>query len=240
MLGWDFSAFKGRWIEENPPWDFRKVIIDEASRSNSLLDLGTGGGEFLSSLIPLPRMTLCTEGYPPNLNVAKIRLKPLEVDVVNSFCDDNNVAIQKGALPFRSESLDLVIDRHESFLANEVYRVLKKGHYFLTQQVGTENLAELNLLLGAKILPPAWNLVECEKQVERAGFEIVQSNEAKLNSEFKDVCAIACFLLSAPWQIPGFTIEGYLPKLKKLHETIETKGSVRATGTRFYLKALKK
>jgi len=38
-----------------------------------LLDMATGGGEFLSSLVPLPPRTVATEGYPPNLEVARRR-----------------------------------------------------------------------------------------------------------------------------------------------------------------------
>jgi hypothetical protein len=240
MSGWDFSALKDRWIEEKPPWEIKDIIMDETSRSNSLLDLGTGGGEFLASLGPLPSLTLCTEGYAPNLKIARARLKPLRVDVIYSFCDDNNVARQRGALPFRSESLDLVIDRHESFIAGEVFRILKRGHCFITQQVGNRNLIELNALLGSQTREPVWDLAECERQVTEAGFDIVESRDAKLRSEFKDVGVIVSYLLSAPWQIPDFTIDGYLAKLAKLHEIAETDEGIQATAARFYLKALKR
>ena len=106
MSGWDFSELKGRWIEENPPWDFRAIVFDKKVHAESLLDLGTEGGEFLFSLRPLPEDSFCTEGYAPNVPIAKKRLKTLGVEVVQTYCDDNNVPNQMGALPFRSESLD--------------------------------------------------------------------------------------------------------------------------------------
>jgi SAM-dependent methyltransferase len=240
MSGWDFSSLDGRWIEEPPPWDFRELIIEEIKTSDSLLDLGTGGGEFLSSLSPLPRHVYCTEGYRPNLPVARDRLKPLRAEVICTYCDDNDVPIQRGYLPFRSESLDLIIDRHESFKASEVYRVLKHGGRFLTQQVGSSNLAELNSLLGSVTEErPGWDLLECKTQIEAAGFEIREAKEAKLKSYFKDVGAVTCFLLGAPWQIEDFTIDGYLPRLEALHEKMESEGGLKVTATRFYAKAAK-
>ncbi len=240
MSGWDFSELKGRWIEESPPWNFRDMVFDKMAHANSLLDLGTGGGEFLSSLRPLPEHSFCTEGYAPNVPVAKKRLETLGVEVVQTYCDDNNVPNQRGALPFRSESLDLIIDRHESFIASEVFRVLKKNGVFLTQQVGSRNLLELNDLLGASRYETVWDFEECKRQIELSGFKIIRSEDAKMNSWFKDVGAIVCFLLSAPWQIPGFDIDKYLPRLKELHERIEKEGSLRATATRFYVNAIKR
>ncbi len=240
MSGWNFSSLEGRWIEEAPPWDFGEMIKKEISTCGSLLDLGTGGGEFLSSLSPLPKHVYCTEGYRPNLPVARDRLRPIGAEVICTYCDDNDVPNQRGALPFRSESLDLVIDRHESFSASDVYRVLKHdGGCFLTQQIGSSNLAELNTLLGSSEVRNGWDLVECKRQIEAAGFEIREAREAKLNSYFKDVGAVACFLLSAPWQIEDFTIDGYLPKLETLHETMESEGGLKVIATRFYVIAVK-
>lgn len=39
------------------------------------------GGEFLSSLSPLPKYTCATEGYEPNIIIARNRLEPLGVKV---------------------------------------------------------------------------------------------------------------------------------------------------------------
>lgn len=41
-------------------------------------------------------------------------------------------------LPYEDESMDIIINRHESYDIYEVYRVLKKGGIFITQQVGGE------------------------------------------------------------------------------------------------------
>ena len=79
--GWDFSCLRGRWQEDEPSWDYAGLVQQSLSHVTALLDLGTGGGEFLAGLAPLPALTCATEGYPPNLPLARRRLEPLGVQV---------------------------------------------------------------------------------------------------------------------------------------------------------------
>lgn len=46
--GWDFSVLGERVVVEPPPWSFEQLVYDEAARAASMLDMGTGGGEWLS------------------------------------------------------------------------------------------------------------------------------------------------------------------------------------------------
>ena|SRR2546426_6742980 len=237
--GWDFSWLKDRLIAETPPWDYKHEVAREFPRVKSLLDLGTGGGEFLSSLRPLPERTYVTEGYPPNAAIARDRLKPLGVDVIRTYAEDNTMKPQAGALPFRTESMDMVIDRHESFVASEVYRVLKKGGTFLTQQAGSANYPELNEFLGAPKAEAVWDLQRARQQIVEAGLHVTAGQEARLESRFRDVGAVVFLLLAVPWQIDGFTISSYLDKLKELHRLMIRNGGFRVTARRFYVRSIR-
>ncbi|RCX17648.1 hypothetical protein DFP94_1086 [Fontibacillus phaseoli] len=55
--------------------------------AKSMLDMGTGGGELLSMLRPWPKSVCATEGYRPNLSVAKERFEPPGVTVL--FVEDD-------------------------------------------------------------------------------------------------------------------------------------------------------
>jgi SAM-dependent methyltransferase len=201
--------------------------------------LGNGGGEFLSSLGQLPERTYATEGYPPNVALARDRLKPLRVDVIRTYSEDNTKRPQVGALPFRTESLDMIIDRHESFVASEVYRVLKRGGIFLTQQVGSANHPELNEFLGAPKTEAVWDLQVARQQISEAGLRVTSGREARLESWFRDIGAIVFFLLAVPWQLEGFVVDRYSDKLKELHRLIVRTGSFSVTARRFYLSSMK-
>jgi SAM-dependent methyltransferase len=237
--GWDFSWLKDRLVQETPPWDYKQEVTKELPKIRSLLDLGTGGGEFLSSLGQLPERTYATEGYPPNVAIARDRLKPLHVDVIRTYSDDNTKRSQAGALPFCTESLDMIVDRHESFVASEVYRVLKRGGIFLTQQAGSANYPELNKFLGAPKTEPVWDLQIARQQIRKAGLVVTSEQEARLKSRFRDVGAVVFFLLAIPWQVEGFTVDRYLDKLKELHKSIVRTGSFSVTARRFYLSSMK-
>jgi hypothetical protein len=130
FAGWDFSYVTrtGRMKEAPLPWNYANLVSRRLRGAESLLDMGTGGGELLSLLRPLPPRTFATEGYAPNVPVARARLEPLVVTVVE--------ADGEADLPFADEVFELVINRHESYRPEEVCRIMKPGACFITQQVG--------------------------------------------------------------------------------------------------------
>lgn len=48
------------------PWDYENIVRSHLEETAALLDMDTGGGEFLLSLGHPPDKTSATEGYPPN------------------------------------------------------------------------------------------------------------------------------------------------------------------------------
>lgn len=242
--GWDFSFLEGRHEECKFSWDLRGMILERLGHAGSLLDLGTGGGEFLSSLQPLPRTTCVTEGYPPNASIAKRRLEALGVEVVQTYCEDNGgPSKQKGALPFRSGTFDVLIDRHEAYIATEVHRVLKPHGIFITQQVGDENNAELRTFLQGedwRTVPSSWNLKKAVAELEAAGFEPEDQRAETRKSFFLDIGAVVYYLKAVPWEVPGFSTKKYDKKLREMDMKIRTTGFLEVTTSRFYVVAMKR
>jgi SAM-dependent methyltransferase len=232
--GWDFSWLKGRWHEAAPSWDYRQVVQARIKNAASLLDMGTGGGEFLSSLADLPPATYATEGYAPNIPVAKKRLEPLGIKVVQ-VVDDNT-------LPLPSTTFDLVINRHESYALPEIFRILRPGGVFLTQQVGPRDCIELNQYLEAPLEPDvqSWSLTQEKTAMAEAGFRIVRCQEQLLSSVFSDIGAVVYYLKIIEWQIPDFSIEAYRERLEAMHRLIERQGAFYATAHRFLIEAEKR
>ena len=140
IRGWDFSHIAGRSAEQTDfPWDYRKTILQYLTPDKKLLDVDTGGGEFLLSLGHPDYNTAATEGYEPNVQLCKQTLLPLGIDF--------RPGVVKNGLPYGDESFDVIIDRHGDLDAAEFYRLLKPGGVFITQQVGAENDRELAQLL---------------------------------------------------------------------------------------------
>ncbi|MCD6291771.1 MAG: class I SAM-dependent methyltransferase [Anaerolineae bacterium] len=228
--GWDFSVISHRWQEGPTSWDYRQIVRERIGQASSLLDMGTGGGEFLSSVVPLPRHTWATEGYPPNVPVAKARLAPMGVQVVETA---------ESVLPFADGSFDLVINRHTGFVAREVYRVLAHGGRFVTQQVGGSNNIRLNELLQDQVSFEFsyWTLEYLVQQLQEAGFRVISQREDFPDTVFKDIGAVVFYLKIISWQISDFTIEKYRDRLLAIHDIIQERGCLSIKGHRIYVEA---
>ncbi len=232
--GWDFSYLKstGRMQEFPLSWNYRNKVMMEMHKMSSLLDMGTGGGEFLSTLNPLPKYTCATEGYKPNVSVARNRLGPLGVKVYEVQNDEY--------LPFKDETFKLIINKHESYSPKEVRRILRDEGIFITQQVGGLNDREINELLGVpKFEFFNWNLESAVTELQEIGFKISEQKEDLVKTRFYDIGAIVYYLKAIPWQVPDFTIEKYFDRLTEVYNRIEKEGYIDFTCHRFFIVAIK-
>ncbi|MBR5126456.1 MAG: methyltransferase domain-containing protein [Oscillospiraceae bacterium] len=232
--GWDFSHIAGRYTEQDDlPWDYRAVIEAYLRPEMKILDIDTGGGEFLLSLNHPYENTSATENYPPNVELCKEVLLPLGID----FRPGDG----KEKLPFDDGSFDLVINRHGDFNAGEIHRVLKSGGLFVTQQVGAENDRELvELLCGETEIPfPEQYLHLTSKAFMEAGFTILRGVEVFRPIRFFDVGALVWFARIIQWEFPGFSVDTHLENLLNAQRILEEHGSIDGRIHRFLLVAQK-
>lgn len=231
--GWDFSYITdtGRIHTELLPWCYTSEILHLFKSARSVLDMGTGGGEFLEKLQPFPEQLAATEGYPPNVPIAKERLEPLGV-TVHSFEDDQS-------LPFSDDQFDFIMNKHEAYSPTELKRILTEDGQFITQQVGGTDMLELNRLLGASLETEFkhWNLDNAVKELQEAGFHVTFKKDAHPTTRFYDIGALVYYLKAIPWQIPDFTIERYHDALYTLHRKISDEGYLDIPSHRFIIKA---
>jgi SAM-dependent methyltransferase len=231
--GWDFSHIRGRWDSGSLPWDYSEILLSYLKNTDKLLDMGTGGGEFLLSLKHPYKLTTVTEAYPPNVEFCKKELEPLGITVVQVYGDNR--------LPFENKSFDIIINRHESFDPPEVYRILKSGGYFITQQVGGKNDNDLSHRLIDHFVPKfsGHSLKNNISLLENAGFEIIKSEEAFTPIRFFDVGALVYFAKIIAWEFPDFSVETSLDRLFECQKEIEEKGFIQGTEHRFIIVAKK-
>ena len=232
--GWDFSYIigTGRMSEGPRRWSYGSIVLAKIRQSSALLDIATGGGELLASLSPLPPVTCATESYKPNVPVARERLEPLGVKVFETE--------ENGPLPFENGKFDLVIDRHESYSPAEVFRVLRPGGWFVTQQVGDKNDIDLRKLLGATgFKPNPWNLKLAADQLGESGFRVVSRKQRYHKTRYFDIGALVYHLKAVPWVIPDFSVKKYFSVLTRLNDVIEREGYLEVRNHRFLVVAKK-
>ena len=137
--GWDFSHIRGRYQEEDIlPWDYGRMVRQYLQPESRILDIDTGGGEFLLSLGHPYALTAAAEGYPPNADLCRRTLLPLGIDF--------READGGGPLPFPDRSFDLILNRHGDYDPWEIFRLLRPGGV---------PLEELQAVLGEVEVDPA-------------------------------------------------------------------------------------
>ena len=232
--GWDFSHIDGRANQDlDLPWDYRQIIKQYLHDDMKILDYDTGGGEFLLSLEHPFDKTAATEGYPPNAELCRETLLPLGID----FRECNDPA----SIPFEDESFDMILNRHGSFHAEELYRLLKKGGIFITEQVGGDNDMDLveMVLPNTEIPFPDLNLNEQKKVFEKAGFQIIEAADAYRPMRFYDVGAFVWFARIIEWEFPEFSVDKCFERLLELQKKIDDGGCIEGTAHRYLIAAKK-
>ncbi|MEU7602351.1 SAM-dependent methyltransferase [Streptomyces sp. NPDC040724] len=228
LTGWDFSWLKGRADGEGPSWDYERLARARLSRARSLLDIDTGGGEFLASLAPLPPASAATENWAPNLPLARQRLSPLGVEVH-----------RVSGLDLPSGPFDLILNRHGLLDAAGIRAALAPGGRLLTQQVGSRNQLELNEAVGipSPADPDGWTLDVAVRALEGAGLRVTTVREEMSACTFRDIGAVVFQLRAIPWQFPGFEPSAYEPALRRLDRRIGSAGGFTVHDHRFLIEA---
>ena len=105
IIGWDFSYIEGRFHsdEDSLPWDYEAVIKRYMRDNHRILDIDTGGGEFLLSLEHPYQLTSATEGYSPNVELCREKLGSLGIDF-HEMSDYSKV-------PIANSNFDVVVNR---------------------------------------------------------------------------------------------------------------------------------
>ncbi|WP_432667451.1 class I SAM-dependent methyltransferase [Wukongibacter baidiensis] len=229
--GWDFSHLDGRLKEEKLPWDYRSIICKYLNKDKLLLDMGTGGGEFLLSLQHTYTNTSVTEGWKPNLKLCKETLEPLGITVQQVFNDNK--------LPFDDDTFDIVINRHEEYNAKEVKRILKDDGIFITQQVGGKNNEKLSKFLITNFESDvlAFELNKEVSKFKNLDFTILYENEYFPSLKFFDVGAIVYFAKIIVWEFPNFSVERCFNQLCELENRLKKNGYVESLEHRFIIVA---
>ncbi len=220
VAGWDFTWIDGRSWTDPPPWNYEEIVAERARRARAMLDMGTGGGELLARLPTRAPLTVATEAWAPNVPVARRRLASLGIEVVEVETAPDNVDQpgEGGRLPFDDDAFDLVINRHEAFVASEVARVLQAGGTFVTQQVDSGAWNDLLAVFGQPSRDEQSWLGLAIEQCEAADLSVIESATGVETLVLNDVGALVYFLRVVSWAVPGFDADDQEAALRRADE----------------------
>jgi SAM-dependent methyltransferase len=230
LVGWDFSYVRERRHTGTKPWDLETIVVEHLTAATAVLDVDTGDGHRFAEYLGKSQFqgkTAASEGYLPNVPIARTTLGPIGVDVREA---------KATSLPWPDGSFDLVLNRHGLLDAAETRRVLKPDGWLITQQVGSQTNLDIHRALGAPLpAGPTWDLATARAALEADGFQIRQAEEAFPITRYDDVGALVWVLKAVPWQIPDFTVDRYAERLLALHRQMERSGQPFDVGFHVFL-----
>ena len=198
MEGWDFSWFEGRATEERPPWGYARLMGERMARAEAALDIDTGGGEVLATVARPPALLVATEGWRPNVTVARRRLRPARRLGRRGDCDPD-AAVRRRRVRPRGEPPSRC-----RRLGRRSRRVLQPGGIYLSQQIGPGTNRELtDFLMGPQPVNEGRSAASARAGAVSAGLDVVDLRECSLRVEFFDIGAVVHFLRKVHWTVPA-------------------------------------
>ncbi len=221
------SAWKG-YEREPLPWSWREKVLDFLKPDTLLLDLAPGEGGFLLSL-EHPRC-LCTA-----------MLRQGQPEKTAERLSSSGVAVarykKENVLPFGDNSFDLVLNNGGSYNLPEIYRVLKGGGFFLTQQRGGQDSEPLRRALFGKACAGAtWNLENQLPEFSAAGFRVMYRDQGYPVVRLSGKEALLHYV-GQLFETPEGCSES---ALKQLEQVMEERGFVESTEQHFIIIGKKK
>lgn len=136
--GWDFSRM--RTEREPVPWDYPEVVSRYLTPTDTVLDVGTGGGE---RLLNLASRFATGVGIDPDHEMVRVALANAARTAMT------HVTFQQAGtgdlLNIPHEMFDVVLTRHAPTSARGLNHVTKPGGYFVCQGVGAHNMENIRL-----------------------------------------------------------------------------------------------
>lgn len=227
--GWSFKDVDVRHLDARAPWDYEKLAREHALHARSIVDLGTGGGEVLSRVVPgVTGRVVATEEWVVNAPIAAIRLQPLGIHVLRA---------DSLRLPFRDAAFDLVLDRHEALSPADVARALAPGGTVVTQQVGNESWPEFGRFVETVAFPDHFNIYQ--REFAAAGLVIEDARWHEERVAFGSLGDVVYMLLVSPHSYPGLDAERDIDRLLALEDALRTPDGIVVTEMHYIIIARK-
>ncbi|MFC1640445.1 class I SAM-dependent methyltransferase [Patescibacteria group bacterium] len=197
--GWDFPD--APHTSNGKLWSFYEGVVKHRIAESAdyhadiLLDIGTGGGEKILAIAHHFHLVVGIDNSPGMIVTAnkKRAKKPTR--------NTRFLKMEADAIRFPDEFFDVITCRHSHFRATEVFRLLRKGEYFFTQQVGEGDKFNIKQFFGRGQQFGERDGMAVTRQVQelnRAGFSSVELQDYDAVEFYQDHDSLRSLLTHAP------------------------------------------
>ena len=140
-IGWNFSKMK-HIVEQDDPYFYYHEVVKHITPNTVMLDIGCGSGEKAVCYFQEAKKVIMLDNEQEMLNKVQNNLLKQQNKKLNQkfecvIGDGDNI------LDFDDETFDLVVSRHCGANMSEVYRVLKKGGVFISEDIDGDDCIEI-------------------------------------------------------------------------------------------------
>jgi len=139
-IGWDFSQVNT--TSTGVKWNFYERVKQLSKPMDTILDLGTGGGENILKLAPTVAHIDAVDQSPTMIQTARSNQQRLKIKNVTFY------EMASEEVESLKQSYELVSCCHAPFSAKVVERVVSENGIFLTQQVSEGDKVNLKECFG--------------------------------------------------------------------------------------------
>lgn len=234
------AAANGGWskrkLDLTTEWgDFYELVKKRLRGDEVVLDTGTAEGNHFLRLAPYIKKGVGVDLEPGMIKLAKQNKKKYKIkNILFRIMDANK-------LEFPEAVFDVVTNKHSSINFQEVYRILKKGGLFITQQVHETDKLNLKRAFGRgqDFCKKAGKLLaEYKREARRVGFQNIQSRISNIPCYFASRKKLIAFLNKAP-TVPDFGQGDDYQILKKFIQKNKTSKGIKSNTSRFLLEMRK-
>lgn len=233
-IGWDFSKLKES--EEGKKWDFIEEVSKKAKPVDTLLDIGTGGGEQVLKIADKVKSIIGIDNSGSMLHAADKNLEK------SGYKNVKFIQMDAFKLKFPDNSFDLVTSRHCDFSPKEAYRVLRKGGHFMTQQVSEGDKINIKKTFGRGQAYGVKDGILKDrylKELKKVGFKNIKADEYNSINYYKTPEDLVFLLKNTPIIHDFGKNKKDFEILEKFIEEYKTPKGIKTNSKRFIITAKK-
>ena len=140
-IGWSFKSIKPI-VEQKSDYNYYKTVVEQITPSTIMLDIGCGSAEKSTRYFSLAKKIYALDLEPEMLKKAKANAeKYYGDDAKQKF--EFLIANADQKLEFADNTFDVVCSRHCGANMAEVFRILKLGGFFVSEDIDKYDCYEL-------------------------------------------------------------------------------------------------
>ncbi len=199
--GWNFDAIKPIVIN-NSGFDYYEELKKHITPSTILLDIGCGSGEKTLKIFANAKKVVMIDSEIEMLKRVEDNKQKLLFSAEQQKIETKLANGQK-VLPFADETFDLVVSRHCGANMKEVFRILKSGGIFISEDVDDHDCLELKKYFSrgqnwGYILKNTFHKTQTFEQCKLLGFSQVVLKDFELIEYYKNKEQLKFLLTRTP------------------------------------------